>query len=83
MDHEISTDREHRRLQDRAKNLRDAAKAARNVACPLVGRQILAVRLAPVITDAAPHAHGSQDFRIAPPRRSERGPASLQSAQLP
>ena len=71
MDHEISADREHRRLQGHAQDLGDRAKTAGDVAGALVAFEIFFVGLAPAPVQPPRHSHRDQHFGVAPARGGE------------
>ena len=65
IDHQIGADRQHRRLQRHAQRAREAAHAAGDVARTLMGLDITAPVVRPMLGKPPDHAHGMQDLRIA------------------
>ena len=66
VDHQIGTDREHRRLQHHAQDLGDGAETTGDVAGALIACQVDFVGLAPAPGQASGHAHRDQHFGVAP-----------------
>ena len=66
VDHEISADREHRRLQHHAQDFGDRPQAAGNVAGALIARQIGLIGLAPAPGQPSGHAHRDQHLGVTP-----------------
>ncbi len=68
MDHQISADAEHRRLQHHPHHLGDRAETAGDVAGVLVAGKIFLVGLAPALVEPAGHTHCDQHLGVAAAR---------------
>jgi hypothetical protein len=65
VNHQISPDAEHGRLQGHADDLGGSAETARHVSGPLLARHVAVVRLAPDRAHPAAHAHGLQHLGVS------------------
>ena len=82
MDHQISADTEHRRLQGHAHDLGNGAEASGDIAGALIARKIFFVGLAPAFGQAPGHSHRDQHFGIAPAGGGEIVAAGRQARRL-
>jgi hypothetical protein len=66
LDHEIGPDRQHRRLQDHAENLRGRAEPARDIGGLLLRGEVSLVRARPERRETAAHPHRAEHLGVAP-----------------
>jgi hypothetical protein len=66
LDHQVTADTEHARLQHRAEHLRERREPAGYVARLAIAADIFGVRLAPLVAQAGRHAHRRDHLGVAP-----------------